>query len=66
MDSEFPEYQNNYFDKYMQARKSAGFEDKDITKDNFMKFLVEDAVLEGVYDEETSNSTQDEVEKKEE
>jgi hypothetical protein len=31
-----------------------------------MKFLVEDAVLEGVYDEETSNSTQDEVEKKEE
>ena len=66
MDSEFPEYQNNYFDKYMQARKSAGFEDKDITKDNFMKFLVEDAVLEGVYDEETTTSSQDEVEKKEE
>lgn len=52
LDVEFPDYQNQYFGKYMQARKSAGFEDKDITKDNFMRFLVEDAVLEGVYDDE--------------
>jgi hypothetical protein len=66
MDSEFPEFQHQYFDKYMQARKTSGFEDKDISKDNFMKFLVEDAVLEGVYDIDTTSSTQDGVEKKEE
>lgn len=63
MDVEFPDFQNQYFDKYMQARKSAGFEDKDITKDNFMKFLVEDAVLEGVYDD---LPTENQVEKKDE
>ena len=63
MDVEFPDFQNQYFDKYMQARKSAGFEDKDITQDNFMKFLVEDAVLEGVYDD---LSTENQLEKKDE
>ena len=61
MDTEFPEYQHQYFDKYMKVRKSSGFEDKDITKDNFMQYLVEDAVLEGVYDEPDNQ-----VEKKEE
>jgi hypothetical protein len=45
----------------MKVRKSSGFEDKDITKDNFMQYLVEDAVLEGVYDEPDNQ-----VEKKEE
>ena len=63
MDVEFPDFQNQYFDKYMQARKSAGFEDKDITQDNFMKFLVEDAVLEGVYDD---LPTENQLEKKDE
>ena len=63
MDVEFPDFQNQYFDKYMQARKSAGFEDKDITQDNFMKFLVEDAVLEGVYDDLPSEN---QLEKKDE
>lgn len=53
MDSEFPDYQGQYFQKYMDARRSAGFDDsKTNTQDNFMKFLVEDAVLTGVYDEE--------------
>jgi hypothetical protein len=52
MDTEFPEFHGQYFQKYLNARKSAGFDDSKITEDNFMKFLVEDAVLKGVYDEE--------------
>jgi Family of unknown function (DUF5832) len=53
MDTEFPDYQGQYFQKYMDARRSAGFDDsKTNIQDNFMKFLVEDAVLTGVYDEE--------------
>ena len=57
MDTEFPDYQGQYFQKYMDARRSAGFDDSKITtQDNFMKFLVEDAVLTGVYDEEEENT----------
>ena len=52
MDTEFPDFQGQYFQKYMDARRSAGFDDSKITTDNFMKFLVEDVVLKGVYDEE--------------
>ena len=34
--------------------------DSKITEDNFMKFLVEDAVLKGVYDEEVVNEQKQE------
>ena len=56
LDTEFPDFRNQYFSKYMEARRSAGFDDTKITEDNFMKFLVEDAVLEGVYDEENTET----------
>ena len=46
LDTEYPDYQNNYYDKYMKARKDAGIiETKEESDDNFMKFLVEDADL---------------------
>jgi hypothetical protein len=62
MDSEFPDFKNQYFNKYMEARRSAGFDDKSITQDNFMKFLVEDAVLKGVYDDEETTEVKKEEE----
>jgi len=46
LDEEFPEYQNSYYDKYMQARKDAGLKESKMDADaNFIKFLVEDADL---------------------
>lgn len=47
MDTEYPDFQDKYYDKYMQARKDAGFvDDPEKLKDNFLKFLVEDAELD--------------------
>ena len=60
MDAEFPDFRQQYFQKYIDARKAAGFEDSKITEDNFMKFLVEDAVLKGVYDEDTTEERKQE------
>ena len=46
LDEEFPDYQNSYYDKYMQARKDAGLKESKMDADaNFIKFLVEDAEL---------------------
>lgn len=46
MDQDHPTFQDNYYEKYMQARKDAGIkEDEKDTQSNFIKFLVEDADL---------------------
>ena len=46
LDKDFPDYQNSYYDKYMQARKDAGLKESKMDADaNFIKFLVEDADL---------------------
>ena len=50
LDAEFPTYKNSYFEKYMAARRDAGFADTtaEVAQDNFMKFLVEDAELPNI------------------
>jgi len=49
MDEKYPEYQNTYYEKYMQARKDAGLkETKEQADSNFIKFLVEDEPLPGI------------------
>lgn len=45
MDSEFPDFKNQYYDKYMEARRASGLSD-DQTADNFIKYMVEDAELD--------------------
>lgn len=46
LDKEFPDYKDSYYEKYMQARRDAGLkETKEYSDSNFIKFLVEDAVL---------------------
>ena len=51
-DRDYPEYKQQYFDKYKSARESAGLtiDEKDI-QDGFMKYLVEDVYLPGVDDD---------------
>jgi len=46
LDEKHPTFKDSYFDKYMNARKEAGL-DENIreTQDNFMKFMVEDAII---------------------
>lgn len=47
MDEEYPEFKDKYYDKYMKARKDAGFvDDPEKMKENFLRFLVEDAELD--------------------
>lgn len=54
MDEKYPEYQNTYYEKYMQARKDAGLkETKEQADSNFIKFLVEDEPLPGIDTEGT-------------
>ena len=36
LDDEFPDYQNSYYDKYMQARKDAGLKESKMEK-SFLK-----------------------------
>lgn len=51
MDSENPTFKNTYYEKYMKAREDAGIkESKEESQDNFIKFLVEEAVLPGIDD----------------
>jgi hypothetical protein len=51
MDEEYPEFSKTYYQKYMDARKEAGIkESEEDTQSNFIKFLVEDAVLPGIDD----------------
>ena len=47
LDKEYPDYRDKYFEKYMDARKTAGFEGNKAPEgqDNFIKFMVEDAVI---------------------
>ena len=54
MDEKYPEYQNTYYEKYMQARKDAGLkETKEQADSNFIKFLVEDEPIPGIDSEES-------------
>jgi hypothetical protein len=49
MENESTEYKQKYFEKYMNARKEAGFKDsKEEFENSFMKFLVEDEILPGI------------------
>ena len=43
IDSEYPDFKGKYFEKYMEARKRSGLDEKvrDV-QDNFMKYMVED------------------------
>lgn len=47
MDKREPDFQNQYFEKYMNARKQAGLGESQYkqTEDNFMKFMVEDVEI---------------------
>ena len=45
-DNEYPHYKDNFFEKYMNARREAGIvDDPKTANDNFVKFMVEDAPL---------------------
>jgi hypothetical protein len=46
LDIEHPEFKNKYFEKYMDARKKSGLDEKvrDI-QDNFIKYMVEDVSI---------------------
>ena len=58
MEEEDPEFKKKYYDKYMKAREEVGLNmDSNETGQNFMKFLVEDAVLPGIDDEENSKDS---------
>lgn len=51
MDAKDPEFQEKYLEKYMKARTDVGLDvGKQKSSDNFMKFLVEDAILPGIDD----------------
>ena len=51
MDNDNPTFKDSYYEKYMKAREDAGIkETKDKSQDNFIKFLVEEAVLPGIDD----------------
>lgn len=64
LDNEYPDYQNHYYEKYMKARREAGItESEQESQNNFMKFLVEDANLDFL-NEDQENQTEEEVETK--
>jgi hypothetical protein len=43
LDTDFPDFENTYYEKYMEARSDAGIKESDLdSRDNFMKFLIED------------------------
>lgn len=49
LDNEFPGFKDTYYEKYMSARQEAGIkESTDDSQGNFIKFLVEEAVLPGI------------------
>ena len=45
-DDKYPEFRGKYFEKYMEARRNSGL-DENVreSQDNFMKFMVEEAVI---------------------
>ena len=49
LDKKNPKFNDEYYEKYMKARKDAGIKDtSEDGQESFMKFLVEDAVLPGI------------------
>jgi len=47
LDTEYPDFQNTYFEKYMKSREDAGIvESKLDSNENFVKYLVEDVKLD--------------------
>lgn len=49
LDRKNPKFNDEYYEKYMNARKDAGIKDTgEGGKDSFMKFLIEDAELPGI------------------
>ena len=45
-DQEYPEFKDKYFEKYMDARKKSGLDEKiRDTQDNFLKYMVEDILI---------------------
>jgi hypothetical protein len=49
MDEDNPTFKETYYEKYMKAREDAGIkESNEESQDNFIKFLVEEAVLPGI------------------
>ena len=62
MDNDSDEYRKLYYDKYIQARKSAGIPDGD-KLDNFMQYMVDDVVLD--FDTRLEEENIDDDEKKE-
>jgi hypothetical protein len=46
-DEEYPDYADNYFEKYRAARLEAGLEEtSEESEQNFMKYMVEDVELD--------------------
>lgn len=41
-EAENPTYKNDYFERYMQARRDAGLKDEKGSADNFIRYMVED------------------------
>jgi hypothetical protein len=59
LDEENSEFAENYYKKYVKAREDVGLDmDTEKAGQNFMKFLVEDAVLPGIDDEEGESKSQ--------
>jgi len=45
-DKEYPDFKEKYFEKYMDARKKSGLDEKiRETQDNFLKYMVEDVLI---------------------
>lgn len=45
MNSQNPNFEKEYFDRYMKARRDAGIADEHNTEENFVKYMVEDIDL---------------------
>jgi hypothetical protein len=59
LDDSYPEYKDKYYDKYMEARESAGLEHSKETETNFVRYMVEDVVIpevEKLYKEKYTTS----------
>jgi hypothetical protein len=54
MDEDYPEFKDKYFEKYMDARRKSGLDEKvrDV-QDNFMKYMVEDVCIPTIDTDET-------------
>lgn len=48
MDRDYPSFKDQYYQKYLDARKEAGLKESPDDKDSFMRFLVEETELDGV------------------